>query len=72
MNCPRCGKVMEEGLVQSTGHLAWVREPRRLLASLAEGDVRVARSIFGAATLPGYLCRACELVTIAYGEDDPT
>lgn len=64
--CPSCGQPMTQGFVQSTGSLAWVREPRAMLSRLQEEDVSLSRDIFGGSTFGAAICTACEVVSVDY------
>lgn len=72
MQCPYCGKEMEQGLLQSLQEIAWLKgEKRRLLgrASFHEGSVVLSElSEWKGSAVTAWLCRDCKKVLIDYSD----
>lgn len=68
MNCPYCGKLMEEGVIQSPHEISWKNE-RKLLgrAMFHEDAIILSKLAFirGSAVI-AYRCSDCEKIVIDY------
>ena len=65
MQCPYCGKTMEEGLIQSPQELAWLPGRKRpLLGAVVLSELSMMR---GSAVL-AFLCRDCGKIMIDCAE----
>lgn len=74
MNCPKCGKEMEKGMLEVTsggylqGALRWYSGLEKNQATVGRETVALRRGIGGAYFhVPGYRCSDCELAVIEYG-----
>lgn len=70
MNCPKCGKIMEEGLVQAGGAVTWVREKHKVSLLPKEGEVMLGRSIMGYCAIPAHICKSCKKVLVDYTDTE--
>ena len=72
MQCPYCGKEMEEGLIQSPQEIAWLRGTKRPLlgrAKFHDGSVVLSElSVMKSSAVTAYLCRECKKVLIDYSK----
>ncbi len=69
VKCPYCGADMEEGVIQSSQEIAWLKEKAIVGASwLNEGAVQLAPfpALKGRAAVRAWLCRDCRKVIIDY------
>ena len=74
MICPICETEMERGLMQSSGHIGWIKGDERTIfynPDFFEGSVVLSKASFikGAAVV-AHNCRRCKKIIIDYG--DPT
>ena len=72
MNCPVCGKIMEEGLVQAGTRAVWVRKKHLVSLLPKKGEVELGRNIMGYCVIPAYICKDCKRVLMDYSETEPT
>ncbi|MCI9588089.1 MAG: hypothetical protein HFF60_09000 [Oscillospiraceae bacterium] len=72
MQCPYCGKTMEEGLIQSPQELAWLPGRKRPLlgrAQFHDGAVVLSElSMMRGSAVLAFLCRDCGKIMIDYAE----
>ena len=72
MKCPYCGNEMEEGIIQSSHEIAWIKGSKRHAFSRAdfhEGSVVLSQlSFLKGSAVTAFLCRACEKVIIDYSD----
>jgi len=68
MECPYCGKEMEDGLIQSANEIAWYKGRKRHVfrrAAFHKDSVVLSRlSLFKGSAVTAYLCRDCKKVII--------
>ena len=57
--CPRCGELMETGIVATTGVVAWQQKRTRLLI---DGEVVGKRLVATTPNYRGWRCRGCQLI----------
>ena len=69
MNCPKCGKIMEHGLVQAST-LTWVRKKHKISLLPKKGEVMLGRSIMGYCAIPSHICKDCKTVLMDYTETE--
>jgi hypothetical protein len=79
MECPKCGKQMEEGWLAIYEPLPVTRvvwqpvEPGQVRVKKPEGAVRVIKPKAGGKGCPtGHICKACEMTVFSYAESDVT
>ena len=65
MNCPDCGKTMEEGYLSSKGPVFWSEEVSGFPLPIRPGDVMLGKAM-GLLQPRAYLCRDCRTVTVKY------
>ena len=66
MNCPKCGKMMEEGLVQANGPVVWVKRKHLISLKPKKGEVMLGRRIMGGCAIPASICKDCKQVLVEY------
>ena len=68
MQCPYCGREMEEGLIQGPQELSWLPGKKRPLlgrAQFHDGAVVLSElSMLKGSAVLAFLCRDCEKVVI--------
>lgn len=67
MKCPKCGKEMMQGFLQ-TGNLVAFNKKRHKISITPKDkdDVMIAQSVFTASDFNGWICKECGLVTFDY------
>jgi len=65
MNCPYCGKPMEEGVLNSRGPVHWSESASGLSVPTQRGDVILGK-LLGALRPKAWLCRDCRKVVVDY------
>ena len=74
MNCPYCGKAMEQGVIQSAHEISWKKKPTYFnRAKFCKNSVILSGlSIWRGSKVIAYLCRSCEkiLIDYSYGKCD--
>ena len=65
MNCPYCGKVMEEGFLSSKAPVFWSEEVSGLPVPTQRGDVLLGKAL-GLLRPRAWLCRDCRTVITKY------
>ena len=65
MDCPYCGKVMEEGYLSSRHPVFWSEEVSGLPLPTRTTDVLLGKML-GIARPKAYLCRDCRRVIVSY------
>ena len=65
MECPVCGKPMEEGYLSSKGPVFWSEEVSGFSLPTRSGDVLLGKAM-GLLRPKAYLCRNCRTVTVKY------
>ena len=72
MQCPYCGKAMEEGVIQSPQELAYLPGRKRPLlgrAQFHDGAVVLSElSMWKGSAVLAFLCRDCEKIVFACAE----
>ena len=71
MKCPKCGRDMENGFLQSNGvtsPVIWVPKLRPLGFGAFSWDAQTVSYPIGAGTnaLPACICRACKMIVADY------
>lgn len=68
MNCPKCGREMQEGFLQGCSNGAcFNRELQEHFVNTGEPeDVKLTQAIFRAPDYAGFICKACGLIVIDY------
>lgn len=70
MRCPKCGKDMQAGYLQTTKIVAFNKRKHKLsLNPACEDDVMIARKAFAGTGFPGFICKACGCVLSDYQND---
>ena len=65
VECPACGKPMEEGYLSSKGPVFWSEEVSGFSLPTRPGDVLLGKAM-GLLRPKAYLCRDCRTVTVKY------
>ena len=65
MNCPDCGGVMENGFLQSSHRIAYVKQPRWFRIRESQGDCNLPFSPLRGAFFPAYHCTHCKKIIIS-------
>lgn len=71
MDCPKCGKEMKAGFLQTGGIIAF--NERRHMVSLNPKDpedVMIFKKAFASADFPGFICKECGLVIFDYNSPE--
>ena len=67
MKCPKCGKDMKAGYLQTTKIIAFNKQKHKIsLNPENEDDVMIARKAFAGTDFPGFICKECGLVLSDY------
>ncbi|MBC8545446.1 hypothetical protein H8711_00650 [Clostridiaceae bacterium NSJ-31] len=67
MNCPNCGKEMQEGFLQAGNLLAFNKKRHKLSLNPKDPeDTMIARKAFTATDFSGFICKECGLVIFDY------
>ena len=65
MNCPYCGGTLEEGFLQSSHRIAFVKESRWLGIRTSRGDRNLPFSPLRGAFFPAHCCARCHKIIIS-------
>lgn len=65
MNCPSCGKAMEEGFLSCSSPVFWSESVSGLPFPAHTGDVLLGKAL-GLLRPKAFLCRACRKVVLDY------
>lgn len=72
MNCPYCGKEMEEGLIQSPQEISWIAGTKKTLLGRAkfhaDSVILSELSMLNGSAVAAYLCRDCKKIVIDYAD----
>ena len=71
MNCPVCGKMMEEGLVQAGPRAIWVKKKHLVSLLPKKGEVELGRNLMGYCAIPALICKDCKRVLMDYSDTEP-
>lgn len=67
MNCPKCGKEMKQGFLQTGNLVAFNKKRHKLFLTPKDGDdVIIAQNAFTGSDFNGWICKECGLVTFDY------
>lgn len=67
MNCPKCGREMNQGFLQAGNLMAFNKQRHKIsLNPKDEEDVIIARKAFTASDFNGWICKECGLVVFDY------
>ncbi len=68
MNCPKCGKEMEEGrMTAGQNGIFWIPENKSMTRSFFDSKtVTISERSFSAKGVPAYICQACRKVIADY------
>lgn len=67
MKCPKCGKDMKSGYLQTGKIVAFNKRKHKIsLNSECEDDVMIVRNAFMGTDFPGFICNDCGLVLFDY------
>ena len=65
MNCPCCGKPMEEGVLDSRGPVRWTDSASGMALPTSKRDVILGKAL-GLMRPKAHLCRDCRRVVVEY------
>ena len=65
MNCPNCGKPMEEGVRDSRGPIRWTDSASGMSIPASAHDILLGKAL-GLLRPKAYLCRCCRKVVVEY------
>ena len=65
MQCPVCRNEMEQGYLQCSSRLCWVKSPHEVFLIPKEGEVLLGFDM-NLLTLPAHICKSCKKVLIDY------
>ena len=68
LNCPVCGKKLEEGFVQCSHRMSFVKKFRFLKPNESEGDFLLPYYILKGSYFPARYCENCDTITISLKE----
>lgn len=67
MNCPKCGRGMNQGFLQAGNLLAFNKQRHKIsLNPKDEEDVTIAKKAFTSSDFNGWICKECGLVVFDY------
>ena len=67
MNCPKCGKVMQDGFLQTGNMMAFNQTRHKISLNPKDPeDVIIARKPFASADFHGFICKNCGIVVFDY------
>lgn len=67
MNCPKCGKEMQEGFLQTGGLVAFNKKRHKISLNPRDAeDVMIARKTVAGNDFAGYICGECGIVAFSY------
>lgn len=67
MNCPKCGREMKEGFLQTGNLLAFNKQRHKLsLNPKDEADVMIVKKSFASSDFHGWICKPCGIVVFDY------
>jgi len=70
MKCPKCGKDMKSGYLQTTKIVAFNKRKHKIsLNPECEDDVMIARKTFTGTDFPGFICKERGLILFDYKND---
>ena len=70
MRCPKCGKDMQAGYLQTPKIVAFNKRKHKLsLNPACEDDVMIARKAFAGTDFPGFIWKACGWGLFDYQND---
>ncbi|MGI6766423.1 MAG: PF20097 family protein [Lentihominibacter sp.] len=68
MNCPYCGKEMEEGYLQAARGIFFGKKKHKISFLPGQEDVKVAQDTGMGAFARSYYCGDCEIIITSMGE----
>lgn len=69
MKCPKCGKFMEQGYLNTGGsRLLWTAEPNRMDTLPRPDDVVLQRHLRWKSRNEAHICKECRCIWVEYDE----
>ena len=68
VKCPVCGGVLEEGVLQGSRAVSFVKKFRWLRVKESEGDFVLPFTPLAGVKLPAQYCKICDTITISLKE----
>lgn len=68
MECPICGKEMEQGFIQGNQRVAWVKSKHKISILPQEGEVLLDNKTFGSLLFTAWICKDCEKILLDYSD----
>lgn len=67
MDCPKCGREMNEGFLQAGNLMAFNRQRHKLSLNPKDAeDVMIVKKSFTSADFHGWICKGCGVVVFDY------
>ncbi|MFQ9924146.1 MAG: PF20097 family protein [Beduini sp.] len=71
MNCPKCGKEMQSGYLQTNKIMAFNQHIHKLsLLPKDEGDLLIVNNTVRGANFKGFICKDCGLIVFDYTQSN--
>ena len=70
MQCPVCGKEMEQGFLQSGQRMVWVKTPHKVSLLPKSGEVLLGNNVLGGLSFEAYICKSCKKIILDYSKFD--
>lgn len=70
MNCPVCGKEMEQGLLQGNQRVSWVKREHKLSLLPKTGEILLENKGMGSFLLTAWICKDCKKMVVDYSDKD--
>lgn len=71
MNCPKCGKEMEKGWINSAREVIYTQVPKRMMITATQiGDISLTTHNMTGARCEAYVCRDCHWVVVPYEDEN--
>lgn len=71
MNCPYCGKEMEEGYIGSSRRMWWDTEEQGDMLSMTDHGFFLTKFSFSLSNIKSYHCKDCELLITNLKDRNP-
>lgn len=66
MKCPYCGADMEEGFLQGTARVAWVKKKHLISLLPKAGEILLENNAVSDFLFPAQICKRCQKIIFDY------
>ncbi len=71
MNCPKCGKKMEKGWINSAREVIYTQALKKMFITASKiGDISLTTHNMTGPRCEAYVCRECHWVIVPYEEEN--